>query len=85
MSFEDDAKVETVRAKIHEYDEIRRPEHYAYGGLEPWAVIAAWGLDYWAGNVVKYICRHKHKGGVKDLEKARAYLDEMIRQARAAT
>jgi len=31
------------------------------------------------GNAIKYICRHSHKGGVEDIDKAIHYL-EMIKE-----
>jgi len=34
---------------------------------------------YCIGNVVKYLLRHQHKGGVNDLYKAREYIDFLIR------
>ena len=35
----------------------------------------------WAeGNVIKYLCGYKRKGGVQDLKKARHYLDMLIEQ-----
>lgn len=40
---------------------------------------------YLLGNVVKYLCRYREKGGIGDLEKAEVYLgwlkDEMLAQA----
>ena len=30
------------------------------------------------GNVIKYICRHKYKGGREDLEKAKHFIDMII-------
>ena len=30
------------------------------------------------GNAIKYICRHKHKGEIQDLEKAKHYIDMII-------
>jgi hypothetical protein len=30
------------------------------------------------GNAIKYICRHASKGEVKDLEKAKHYIDMII-------
>ncbi len=52
--------------------------------MQPWAIIDAWGLDFYAGNVLKYILRAKHKGGLEDLQKARHYLDKMIEDADAS-
>ena len=33
---------------------------------------------YCEGNVLKYVSRWEHKGGLEDLQKARVYLDWMI-------
>lgn len=33
------------------------PAHYNFSDLQPWDVIDAWGVDYYLGNVLKYICR----------------------------
>lgn len=30
------------------------------------------------GNIIKYVTREKHKGGVEDLKKARWYLEKLI-------
>lgn len=62
-------------------DPIKRPKHYTKGGVEVWDAIEAWGLDYFRGNVVKYVARAGKKDPEKereDLEKARAYLDRAI-------
>jgi len=36
------------------------------------------GLGALEANVVKYVCRHHMKGGAKDLEKARHYIDLLL-------
>ena len=61
-------------------------DHYkrAPSNMQPWDIIDAWGLDFYAGNVVKYVLRHQHKAGVEDLRKARHYLDKMIEDANAS-
>lgn len=46
--------------------------------IQPWEIISVWELDYWEGNVLKYILRWRHKDGVKDLKKAKHYLEYMI-------
>lgn len=46
--------------------------------IQPWDYIAANGIGYFEGNVIKYVSRWKDKGGIKDLEKARHYLDKLI-------
>jgi hypothetical protein len=52
-------------------------DHY-FNPIQPWDIIRAWDLNYWEGNIVKYTLRHKGKGKVEDLEKARHYLDYLI-------
>jgi hypothetical protein len=53
-------------------------DHYRKGAIEPWDYIAGQGLDYFQGNIVKYVTRFRRKDGLKDLEKARHYLDKLI-------
>ena len=65
-------------------DPSNNPEHYTQGTMETWDAIVALGLDYLEGNIVKYISRYKHKGGVEDLEKARAYLERLIQREQSA-
>jgi len=62
-------------------DLINEPPHYTYSPIEPEDVIDAWELSYRLGCVVKYLCRHEHKGTpIQDLEKARRYIDREIRR-----
>ena len=59
------------------------PPHYeSESGIQPFDIIDAFSLDYYEGNVLKYLLRHKKKGGLNDLLKARHYLDEVIERAR---
>lgn len=55
-------------------------DHYkkAPSNMQPWDIIDAWGLDFYAGSVLSYLLRHPSKGGKEDLQKARHYLDKMI-------
>ena len=49
-------------------------DHYKDCGIQPVEYIHANKLDYFEGNVVKYITRHRTKGqGKKDIEKAIHY------------
>ena len=49
-------------------------KHYKDCGIQPVEYIHANNLDYFEGNVVKYITRHRTKGqGKKDIEKAIHY------------
>jgi Protein of unknwon function (DUF3310) len=56
-------------------------DHYKGKSVQPWDFIAANGLGFFEGNVVKYVTRWKDKGGVQDLHKARHYLDKLIEVA----
>ena len=64
-------------------DSVNHPAHYMLpGGGETIDVIedvCGEGVDeYYRGNIIKYICRYKQKGGAESLRKARWYLDRLI-------
>ena len=52
--------------------------HYKDRAIQPWDYIIANDLGFLEANVVKYVTRYKVKNGIKDLEKARHYLDKLI-------
>lgn len=57
------------------------PAHYQRGSIQVWDFIADQQLDYFLGNVVKYVCRagHKqHEEEIDDLLKAKAYIEKRI-------
>jgi DNA-binding CsgD family transcriptional regulator len=60
------------------YDPVNHPAHYKKGGIEVIDFIEAKQLGYHLGNVVKYISRAYHKGGMEDLLKAQWYLNRAI-------
>ena len=53
-------------------------DHYKKHKIQPWDAIHDWNLGFFTGNAVKYIARHKDKGGLEDIKKARHYLDKLI-------
>ena len=53
-------------------------EHYRQGDVQPIEYIHANDMDFFSGNVVKYITRWKYKNGLEDLKKARHYIDMLI-------
>lgn len=68
-----------------EPDMVNHPPHYqSESGLEVIDVIETFTADLMGieatdtGNVIKYICRWKHKNGLQDLEKAKWYLEHLI-------
>ena len=63
---------------VYEDEDVTSPKHYIGLGITPLEYITANELDFLEGNVVKYITRYPHKGGVNDLLKARTYLEKLI-------
>lgn len=53
------------------------PTHYG-GDWRVGIFIKEQNLNFFEGNIVKYICRYKFKNGIEDLIKARNYLDQLI-------
>lgn len=53
-------------------------DHYEKMAIQPWEVIQRGALDFWEGNVIKYVMRYRDKNGLEDLKKARHYLDYLI-------
>ena len=53
--------------------------HYKSMVLQPSEFINKNRLQFAEGSAIKYICRHSHKGGVEDIDKAIHYL-EMIKE-----
>lgn len=58
-------------------DDPINPSYYTKG-IEVTKFANSHGLSFAEGNVVKYVVRHKHKDGLKDLLKARKYIDLLI-------
>jgi len=46
--------------------------------IQPWDFIEANKLTFIEGNIVKYVARHRKKNGVRDLMKAKHYLEKLI-------
>lgn len=53
-------------------------DHYKNGGEEHWDRVHRLGLDYFQGQITKYVERCWEKNGVEDLQKARHFLDKYI-------
>ena len=53
-------------------------KHYLKYKIQPSEFINDNKLQFAEGNAIKYICRHAHKGGKEDLEKAKHYIDMII-------
>ena len=69
--------------RMHQFDNVQRPMHYAAGSIECIDAIEAQlsaeeFRGYLKGNVIKYLWREKHKGGIESLQKAKWYLNRII-------
>ena len=52
--------------------------HYSEMAIQPIEFIHKNNLSFIQGNVIKYVCRYKSKGGIEDLQKAKHYIDLLI-------
>ena len=66
----------TGKAMLYPHD--ISPKHYSQFKIEPFTFINENELGFAEGNVVKYVCRWRDKGGVDDLKKAIRYLQLLI-------
>ena len=63
-------------------EKVDHPAHYNAGEMEVIDVIDGLGCTegFCVGNIIKYVSRYKHKNGVQDLEKAKWYIDYLIKK-----
>ena len=52
--------------------------HYKNLKIQPIEYIHANGIPFAEGSVIKYVTRWRDKGGIKDLEKAKHFLELLI-------
>jgi hypothetical protein len=60
------------------YDKQIGGKHYLKMKIQPSEFANKNNLPFAEGNAIKYICRHKDKGGKEDLKKAKHYIDMII-------
>ena len=53
-------------------------DHYRKLAIQPSEYIYRNGLNWFEGNAIKYITRHRIKGGRQDIEKAMHYLELLL-------
>lgn len=71
-------EVKSAPAKPSALDHQEGGHHYTDMKIQPVEYIHANGLPFIEGCVVKYVSRWRTKGGIKDLEKARHFIDLLI-------
>lgn len=83
----DDERLDAVRAAISGPPLTSAPSplarqegggHYKDLKIQPIEYIHANGIPFAEGSVIKYVTRWRAKGGIKDLEKARHFIDLLI-------
>lgn len=51
--------------------------HYA-GGIQHWDFVVAQRLNYFEGQITKYVARCRKKNGIEDLKKAQHFLEKYL-------
>tara|TARA_R100000388_G_C7238820_1_gene159802 strand:- start:213 stop:440 length:228 start_codon:yes stop_codon:yes gene_type:complete len=64
-------KRENINDKIN-------PGYYIGTKIQVADFINEFKLNYFEGNIVKYVVRNRKKNGIEDLEKAKWYLEKLI-------
>ena len=65
---------------------VNSPQHYTQGSMETIDMIKESLTEeefsgYLKGNILKYVCRYKHKGmPLKDLMKSQWYLEKLVKE-----
>jgi len=76
--------METIRGGIKmergekKEEDYGTPYHYSFA-IQPVDYIHANHLDFFEGNVIKYVTRHKYKNGPEDIRKAIHYLKMILK------
>lgn len=53
-------------------------EHYGLKEYQHWDIVDEFDLDYFQGQITKYVMRWKKKNGLQDLQKAQHFLEKYI-------
>jgi len=81
----------TVVEEIEKDITINQPPHYNINWkgeqtIQTYDYIRSWKMDYPESNIVKYVTRHPYKGqSLRDLKKARWYLNKLIQEVENET
>lgn len=79
---------ETEKQEAVKAEAVNHPSHYTRGGIECIDAIAAAtagkkGIEATCvANILKYLWRYELKGGRQDVEKARWYLERLLKEIR---
>lgn len=53
-------------------------DHYKNKTIQPWDYISSNNMGFLEGCIIKYVSRYQEKNGVRDLEKAKHFLEKLI-------
>lgn len=67
----------TYRELGHEAKQVDG-DHYSKHTIQPWGIIDEYKLDFYLGNVIKYVLRDKGSQ-IVDLQKAIHYLEKKVK------
>lgn len=67
-----------MQREMSAYDSQVGGSHYQDFKIQPSVFINENNILFAEGNAIKYLCRHRNKGKIKDLEKAKHYIDMII-------
>ena len=56
--------------------------HYTKFPIQPYEFISKNDLSFFQGNVIKYVCRYKRKGGAEDIKKIIHYCQLELKKMR---
>ncbi|WP_269929953.1 DUF3310 domain-containing protein [Aminobacter sp. HY435] len=79
---EEAVALNVMTAKSRGVDMVNLPPHYARFKIEPIRFIGENKLDWFQGNIVKYVCRHDAKNGLEDIAKVIRYANMYDRYLR---
>ena len=72
-------KIDNINNTRTQDEPLHLNKHYRVGAMQPWDIIDEWELNFYEGNVLKYLLRAKHKGSqLDDYIKAKHYLQRLI-------
>ncbi len=71
-------KLKQARKMLKALERQEGGNHYKQFVIEPLEFLIRNRIPFAEGNIVKYVCRHRFKGGVEDLKKAMHCLQVLI-------
>lgn len=64
--------------------QVAGSHYYNEGRMQHWDMVVEFDLDYFQGQITRYLFRWKDKNGIEDLEKCRHYIEKYIELVKKA-